>query len=106
MEPRKDEPMADRTAVASGEEENQHEESRLRDIHIGKRGAGQFSQENSIETVCKRIPDEEARQNSTSITGFSVILCDAATCICESTGFNHDVCWMVKHRETTAIETL
>ena len=31
--------MADRHAVASGEDENQHEENRMRDIHIGTRRA-------------------------------------------------------------------
>ena len=41
---------------------------------------------NSIEIARKRIQDEEARQNSTSITRFSVILCSAVTQICESVG--------------------
>ena len=36
MEPGSEEQMADRHAVASGEEENQHEENRTRGIHIGK----------------------------------------------------------------------
>ena len=38
MEPGNEEQMADRHAVASGEEEKQHEENRMRDVHIGKRG--------------------------------------------------------------------
>ena len=36
VEPR-NEQMADRHAVASGEDESQHDENRMRDIHIGKR---------------------------------------------------------------------
>ena len=38
--PGKDEQMADRHAVASGEEKNQDEENKMRDIHMGKRGTG------------------------------------------------------------------
>ena len=40
MEPGSEEQMAERHADASGEEENQLEENRMRDIHTGKRGAG------------------------------------------------------------------
>ena len=36
-EPGNEEQVADRHAVASGEEEKQHEENRKRDIHIGER---------------------------------------------------------------------
>ena len=35
MKPGSDEPMADRHAVASGEEEKQHEENRMRQKRIG-----------------------------------------------------------------------
>ena len=38
MKPGNEEQVADRHAVASGEEEKQHDENRLRDIHFGKRG--------------------------------------------------------------------
>ena len=43
MEPgnRDDEQMAVRQAVASGEDEGQHDENRVRKIHIGKRGANE-----------------------------------------------------------------
>ena len=39
VEPGNEEEMAGRHAVASGEEERQHEEDRMRDIHVGKRGS-------------------------------------------------------------------
>ena len=35
MEPGNEEQMADRHAVASGEKEKQHEENRMRDVHMG-----------------------------------------------------------------------
>ena len=55
---REDEQMTVRHADASGADitENQHDENRMRDIHIGKRGS-----EAAIETVRKRVQDEEAR---------------------------------------------
>ena len=37
--PRSEEQMADRHAVASGEDERQHDDNRKRDIHIAKRGS-------------------------------------------------------------------
>ena len=40
MEPRNEERMADRHAVASGDEEKQHEENRMRDVHISKKRFG------------------------------------------------------------------
>ena len=40
-----EEQIADRHAVASGEEEKQHEEKRMRDIHVGKRGSETASEE-------------------------------------------------------------
>ena len=39
MEPASEEQVAVRHAVASGEEEKQHEEDTMRDIHVGKRGS-------------------------------------------------------------------
>ena len=41
--------MTDRHAVASGEDEREHDENRMRDIHIGKRGS---------ETAHEEQPDE------------------------------------------------
>ena len=40
---------------------------------------GPKSQEDSIETVCKRRQDEEAKLDSKSITRFSGVLCNAAS---------------------------
>ena len=40
VEPGNGEQMADRHAVSSGEEERQHDENRMRDIHIGKKWIG------------------------------------------------------------------
>ena len=37
IEPRSDEPVEDRHAVASDEDERQHEENKMRDIYIIKR---------------------------------------------------------------------
>ena len=45
MEPEKEKQMADRHAVASGEDERQHFENRMRDIQIGKRGSEAASEE-------------------------------------------------------------
>ena len=36
LEPGKEEQLADRRAVASGEEDNQHEENRMRDTTVAK----------------------------------------------------------------------
>ena len=52
MKPGNDEPMADRHAVASGEEEKQHEENRMRDIHMGK---------TVPETTDEEQPDESRK---------------------------------------------
>ena len=49
-----EEQMADRHAVASGEEENQHEENRMRDIHIGKRGS-ETAHEAQLDTLRKTV---------------------------------------------------
>ena len=58
---------------------------------VTDKSVGRLSQDDSIETMCKGIQDEEARQNPTCITSFSVILCNATTGSCESAGLNHDV---------------
>ena len=44
--------MAERQAVASCEDKNQHEENMMRDIHVGKRGS---------ETVKEEQPDKLRR---------------------------------------------
>ena len=45
VEPGNEEQMADRLSVAPGEEEKKHEEKRVRDIHVGKRGLEAASEE-------------------------------------------------------------
>ena len=52
LEPGKDEQMSNRHAVAFGEEKNQHEENRMRDVHIGKSGA---------KTMNEAQPDKSRR---------------------------------------------
>ena len=52
VEPGSEEQMADRHVVASGEDESQHDENRMRDIHIGKRRS---------ETVTEEQPDRWRR---------------------------------------------
>ena len=49
MEPRSEEQMADRHAVASGEKERHHDENRMRNIYVGQRGS---------ETVNEEQPDK------------------------------------------------
>ena len=53
VEPGNEEQMADRQTVASGEEEKQHEENRMIDVHFGKRGS---------ETTSKEQLDKKGRQ--------------------------------------------
>ena len=64
------------------------------------------SQQKSIKTVCQGIHDEAARQDSKSLTGFSIVLSNATTWSCDGAGLNHDVCWLVEHRDTVEVETL
>ena len=45
MEPGNADQMANRYAVASGEEERPHDENRMRDIHFGKRGSETANEE-------------------------------------------------------------
>ena len=51
----------------------------LPQIWVDRQVCGTRSQQNSIETVCQGIQDEEARQYSKSFTCFSVVLCNATT---------------------------
>ena len=67
---------------------------------------GSDTQENSIEVVCKRIQNEEARSDSTSSTSFSIVLCNATSRSGEGACLNHDVGEFVKQRETIEVETL
>ena len=45
IEPSSEEPVEDRHAVASGEDERQHEENEMRDIYIGDRGSETANEE-------------------------------------------------------------
>ena len=45
MEPGNEEQTADRHVVASGEDEKQHDENRMKDIHIGKRRSEKTNEE-------------------------------------------------------------
>ena len=61
MEPRSGEQMADRHAVASGEDETQNDENRTRDIHSGKRGS-ETTPEEEPENVRKTVQSEQEPQ--------------------------------------------
>ena len=67
MEPGKDEQMAGRHAVASGEEENQHEENRMRDIHVGKSGA-ETANEAQPDKLRRSVRSEQGAPNTSSTT--------------------------------------
>ena len=51
LEPGNEEQMADRHAVASGEEERQREENIMRDIHIDLRGSETANEERNSKRV-------------------------------------------------------
>ena len=48
VEPGNEEQMADRLAVASGEDVRKHEETRVRDVHIGKKKIGDSELKNNL----------------------------------------------------------
>ena len=58
--------MADRHAVASGEDENEHEENIIRDIHIGKRGSATAKEEQPDKLRRTVRFEQEAPNTSTS----------------------------------------
>ena len=67
MEPGNEEYMADRQAVASGEEERQHDENIMRDIHIGKRGSETANKEQAdILRTTGRIEQDTPNTESSS----------------------------------------
>ena len=66
--------------------------------------SGSRAQENSIETVCQGIQNEEAMQDSKSSTRFSVVLCNATSLSCEGACVNHDVGEFVKQLEAIEVE--
>ena len=66
--------MADRHAVASGEEEKQHEEDRMmRDIHIGNRGL-ETANEEQPDKLRKTIRFEQESPNTSSSSSTHVSL--------------------------------
>ena len=73
MEPRSGEQMSDRHAVASGEDETQHDENRTRDIHSGKRGS-ETTPEEEPENVRKTAQSEQEPSNSASSSTMHVSL--------------------------------
>ena len=58
------------------------------------------------EVVCKRMQNEEARKDSRSSAGFSIVLCNATSRSREGACLNHDVGEFVEQRETIEVETL
>ena len=70
---RDDEQRADRHAVASGEEEKRHEENRMRDVHIGKRGSETANDEQSDKLrKTGRFVQEASNTSSSSSTHVSL----------------------------------
>ena len=61
-----DEQTADRHAVASGEDENEHEENIMRDIHTGKRGSATAKEEQPDKLRRTVRFEQEAPNISTS----------------------------------------
>ena len=59
--------VADRRAVASGEDENQHEENRMRDIHtLGIQGS-QTASEEPPDKLWRTVRFEQDARNSVSL---------------------------------------
>ena len=72
IEPGNEEQMADRHAVASGEDEKQQDENIMRDIHIGKRGS-ETANEEQPDKLRKRVRFEQEipKTSSSSATHVS-----------------------------------
>ena len=68
MERGNEEQLADRHAVASGEDESQHDEDRMRDIHIGK-SVSEAANEERPDKLRKNVRfEQEAPKASSSST--------------------------------------
>ena len=69
LEPRNEEQVAVRHADASGGDitENQHEEDRMRDIHVGKRGSGAASEE-PLDKLRKTVRFEQVVDDDIKIS--------------------------------------
>ena len=73
MEPGNEEQVADRHAVASVEEEKQHEENIMRDVHIGKRGLEKANEEQH-DKLRKTVRFEQEAPNTSSSSSTHVSL--------------------------------
>ena len=73
MEHGKEEQVADRHSVASGEEEKQHEENRMRDVHIGKRES-KTAKEEQPDKLRKTVRFEQEAPNTSSSSSTRVSL--------------------------------
>ena len=71
MEPGSEEQMSHRHAVASGEDEKQHDENRTRDIQIGKRGS-EAATEEQPDKLRKTIRFEQEAPNTSSFSTMHV----------------------------------
>ena len=72
--PGHEEQMADRHAVASGEEEKQHDENRLRHVHIGKRGSETADEEQQPDKLRKTVRFEQEAPNTSPSSSTHVSL--------------------------------
>ena len=73
MEPRIEEQMADRHALTSGEEERQHDENRMRDIHVGESGSETANEEHP-DKLRKTVRFEQEAPNAPSSSTMHVSL--------------------------------
>ena len=73
-EPRNEEEMADRHAVASGEDERQHDENMMRDIHIGKRVSETAIEQQQLDKLRKTVRFERGAPNTWSSSTMHVSL--------------------------------
>ena len=69
--------VADRHAVVSGEKEKEHEENRMRDVHIGKKGS-ETSNEEQPDKFRKtaQFEQEAPKSSSSSTTHVSLDSCE------------------------------
>ena len=74
VEPRNDEQMSDRHAVASGEDERQHDENILRDFHIGERGS-ETAYEEQRDKLSKTVRFEQQAPKFSVIFDLACVSC-------------------------------
>ena len=90
MEPGSEEQMADRHAVASGEE-NQHEENRTRGIHIGKEERRHEEPSDKLRRTVRF--EQEAPNTSTSSSSTSLVSPEYLSCEWCETNFGQIPSW-------------